>query len=82
VWTEMTGMTWELYTAPGFTAGEDRLALYRLLESKGADINAICFVPGIGTTSPLRYAGTHTLLLLLCLPACWCRTYTLSSCSE
>jgi hypothetical protein len=61
---EMPILVWEIYTAPGLAPLEGRVAVCRLLEERGADINAICFVPGIGTTSPLRHAGTnsdHTL---------------------
>lgn len=53
---EMPILVWEIYTAPGLAPLEGRVAVYRLLEERGADINAICFVPGIGTTSPLRHA--------------------------
>jgi hypothetical protein len=57
---EIPILVWEIFTAPGLAPLEGRVAVYQLLKERGADIDAICFVPGIGTTSPLSHAGTNS----------------------
>jgi hypothetical protein len=57
VWVDMPSMAWAVYTAPGLP-GATRRVVYGLLHLQGANINATCFVPGHGPTSPLLYAGT------------------------
>ena len=59
-------LVWEIFTAPGLAPLEGRVAVYQLLKERGADINAICFVPGIGTTSPLRHAHSTEVLVRVC----------------
>jgi hypothetical protein len=56
LWSGIPSMAWAVYTSPGLSSLDDRLAVCSLLESLGADINAISFVPGVGVTSPLRHA--------------------------